>query len=134
MPITVESIENGHILFIVPSERWDMLDVRQAQAKILAHIESVDFIVHSLLDLQHVHRPPSHVIGTHGLNMLHDPRRGYLAIYGASRLLRSICNVLFRMEQFHMFRIFVTREQALDFLHSVIAAEHDTGPLRKSAS
>ncbi len=129
MPAKVEIRENGYVIFTTYKDPWGVSDMEDEYRAVRAHRDSVDHVVHVLLDVSQAHSvPPGLMRARQNPNLTH-PTKGYIAIVGASSLLKTMGEVILRLSHNKEAGFFKTEEDAWTFLRRLLAkAEIEKAP------
>jgi hypothetical protein len=104
-------------------------DITQADVGVLVNelgiiLDNAPRLVHTIIDLSGTRRINDDAVYTYFRSPIPShPRRGRVALVGASFHSQALADVLNRVSQHEMFRVFDSRDQAHDFL-----LKHDTPP------
>ncbi len=122
MPIKLELIEEGHILWFQIDGTWTSTEIADAKEKTQRVYREAQHTIHALVDLRHaqVNVPllmaSRQVIGGELL-----PNAGQIAIIGVSRMLRMVAEPILRMADSTGSVIFFgTIEEAKAYLKQLI--------------
>ncbi len=125
MPYEVRWEQRPHIIYFKLAGIVSEADVMGAidQAITLAQ-EVPETKVHTLVDPQEIERLPSlPVMGREIRRLLAEsPNRGPSTIFGVSRLVRFMLEMLMKVTPLRV-KVFDTRQEALEFIQQMIASE-----------
>src|SRR5258708_13684004 len=98
MPITMHTIENGHILHTKFSDPWTLVDVQNVYAIEQAYRDESKFIMHTFIDITDLHKiqPSTLTIGRRSPTFTH-PRHGHIVIVGTSAFAQALLQTLVRV-------------------------------------
>jgi hypothetical protein len=124
MPIIQELRENGHILFVKFSDPWTVaeLEVRYTEDREIRDVSR--FLVHSLVDVTELRYLPSGFIPVaRRTPAFTHPKRGEVAVVGASIFVQRIAEVLILVTRAASLKFFRSHDEALVYLRQVIRKE-----------
>ncbi len=124
MPISFTIREEGHVFYLVFVDPWTKEDLLKLYEQEQHHIEQSPFQVHSLVNLfqaQHFVQGTLRISRHRG--GMDDPRRGRVAVVGASNFLRNLTELIFRTARSNRLRFFVTEDDAWAYLRQIIREE-----------
>ncbi len=123
MPVTNKLCENGHILYRVVSDPWNVDDLFDADEQMRMHYDHAGHKVHLLVNASNVHRiPPAVYRLGHGMTITH-PNGGQVGLVGATSMARRLAETVFRIAHFDRARFFDREEEAWAYLRRVVAEE-----------
>jgi hypothetical protein len=119
MPVTAESIENGHILKYTVTDPWTMEDVTAATRLGKQIYDASPHLVHVLVDVSQTRRIPRGFMGIRHVPDLKHPNSGHIAVVGAAGLMRAAAELLGYFVPGGKSRCFDTEADALAWLLSL---------------
>jgi hypothetical protein len=122
MPITLEPIENGHVLLYTFTDPWQVDDLTVFYAKVNGYLDETTYAVHSMADLRASKGlvPQGMLRARSGLNLSH-PNNGYVVVVGVTGLARQVAELLFTVANFDRIKFFDNMDEALQFLRLAIS-------------
>jgi hypothetical protein len=124
MPVTVEIIENGHIMSYAITNPWTMNEFTATYPDARAYLDRAPFRVHSLVRLERVGvRPPANVLRVREHPSFSNKNGGYVVFCGAPTLAKALTGTALQIAQFQRFRFVDTPDAGLQFLREIIAQE-----------
>ena len=123
MPVTVNIVEGGHVIEVRISDPWTTEELLAVQSVTRPHRASVDFPVHSLLNVRGTWNVPPGVLRGRHMPAFSSSSRGYIAVVGGGGLVRMMFDVVRRLVNFERVSYFQTDEEAWAFLRQLIAEE-----------
>jgi hypothetical protein len=124
MPITLEIRENGHILYYVYTDPWQIIDMNTTIKIAEAHYNRVNFKVHSIINLSGSRQVPQGLIhARRSVSTLKHPNNGNAIIFGASNLIKTLGDVLIKLVRYDRVNFFDTEEQAWTHARKLIGGE-----------
>src|SRR5258708_17571894 len=129
MPVTLRICEDGHVFHYVYTDPWDLRELLRLDAEqVRPHLESVNYKVHSVVDLRGSHEMPSGILRTRVmLAGMRHPNSGVAAVVGASQFVRVLNEVVTRLSRFDRGAFFETEDQAWNYIRDLIAKERQSG-------
>ena len=125
MPVTLQWLEEGHILEYRMVGRVTAVEMRQALEEEKQFYGATENTVHVLLDVSELVGPPGNPIAITRHSALMTPQRGHLAYVGASATVRTITDILSRFSGRRDHSFHETRESAIARLRQAVAEEAD---------
>jgi hypothetical protein len=124
MPVTMELRENGHVASYVFSEPWQTKDLTSLYANDIAHRDSVNFLVHTFMDVSAIKNIPIDIIrARQGAPAFTHQKSGQLVMIGAKMLARRSAEMIFRLAHYERAKFFDTEEQGWAYIRQVIETE-----------
>ena len=123
MPIKNELIENGHVLLSVYETPWGLEDLVGFNALAAKHYAQATHKIHLLIDARQMGTIPYGVLRSRAYSHFTHPRSGAIAVVGASTIARALAETVLRLAHFDRAKFFMTQEEALEYLRTVIARE-----------
>ena len=124
MPVTLESREDGHILYVKMTDPLDLRDMDAKYKEELAFRNTSNFTMHTVVDVSQLKKiPPSVLTVARRSPTLTHPRHGHLALVGAVAFLEALMGALQRIVRFSKIKFCKTEEEAMVYLRKVIADE-----------
>ena len=123
MPVSMEIRENGRVVFYQYRDPFNLHELNALYLQDENHRNSVDFLVHTVLDMSGVKNLPQGIIGARvGSPVLVHPRSGVIVVVGAGPLSQSIAGVVLRLtrKQAHFFK---TESEGWDFVRKHLEKE-----------
>jgi hypothetical protein len=122
MPSTMEMREDGHVLFIRITDPWSVEEfANQSYGPTQAYYDKAEHLVHTIICLD-AKKTPDHLLkGRRGAPALSHPNAGQLVIVGASPLLRSLIEVMYKLSGFTRGEFFANEDEAWRYLRQIIA-------------
>jgi hypothetical protein len=123
MPVTNKLAEDGHILYRVVSDPWQVEDLLCADEQVRVHYDHAEHKVHLLVNVSDVHRIPPAVFRLgRGMTITH-PNSGHIILVGATTLTRRLSETVFRIAKFDRAHFFDVEEDAWTYLRQIVADE-----------
>jgi hypothetical protein len=117
MPILYSLREHGHIEHVIISEPWTLQDLIIVYKQRKDAFDNALHKIHSLVDIRTVTTIPLGVISFTVKNSLErHPNFGFMAIVGASRLLRGVADTLLQLAHYDRATYFDMESEAWAFL------------------
>ena len=124
MPVTVEIIENGHIMSYAITNPWTMSEFTVTYPDAKAYFDRAPFRVHSLVRLEFVGaRPPPNVLRIREHPSFSHPNAGYVVFCGAPALAKVLTGAALQIVQFNRFRFVDSPDAGFQFLREIMAQE-----------
>lgn len=125
MPVTLELIEDGHILRLMINQPWDMNDFVATFPQTTAYLDAATHTLHSVVNIEGATRDPRGVLRVRHQPAFKHPRGGYIAFCGAIPLARTLTETAMRLIRFKNYKFFHTEAEGMAFLRELIANEHN---------
>lgn len=120
MPVNIQfSEDRRYIIYTIddPVKIEDLLESYETERE---YRDSVDYVVHSIVDMSDIKRiPPNWLTAKAGPGLTH-PRSGEMVLVGISRGLRIIINTIFRITRYNKMKFFDTRAEADAYMQQLI--------------
>jgi hypothetical protein len=124
MPVTVEIIENGHVMSYSITNPWTLNEFTATYPDAKAYLDRAPFRVHSLVGLEFVgRRPPPNVLRVREHPSFSHENGGYVVFCGAPTLAKALTGAALQIAQFKRFRFVDTPDAGLQFIREIIAHE-----------
>ena len=123
MPVTMDLRENGHVLYVVVSDPWNMADIERITGETGGGIRLSSHPIHMLVNVQRARHIPKGLLTNARNPVFRLPTMGQFVIVGSTPLLRGITQTVFRIAGFRRGHFFDSEGQALAYLRQVIAGE-----------
>jgi hypothetical protein len=124
MPVSLELLENGHIVFYKIEPPWTALELTSLYPREKTIRDTAPYLVHAMYDIRAVKELPPGALGTrHGAPTLEHKNSGQIALVGSQSLARVIAQTIIRLGHITRAHFFDTDEEALAYLRKVIADE-----------
>ena len=133
MPATLETREDGRVQFFSISDPFSLPELTSLYPADDAYRNSVNFTVHTLIDLTALKHLPSGILGTRtGAPILSHPRSGQIVLTGAVPLAKALGEMIARLTRINQTKVnfFRTVDEGWDFLRHYI--EEDAKKLNVS--
>src|SRR5262249_15112248 len=86
--------------------------------------DAAAYVIHTIYDIRGIKRIPLGVISTrHGSPTLEHKNSGQIALVGAQTITKTLAETIIRLSHVTKARFFDTKEEALDYLRQISAAE-----------
>ncbi len=129
MAVNFTLLEEGRIEYFVFSEPWTIQDLMLLRAQRKQYLDEAAYKVHTLVDVRHIKKiPPGLIPYACKSPIISHNNTGYTAIVGASRLVRSVSELVCRSVGYHRIIFFETEADALEFLRQHISQEPPVDP------
>jgi hypothetical protein len=123
MPAHLEVKEDDRVLHYTVSEPWTLNDMLELNRQARDVYEAANHKVHVLVNVSAVGNvPPGFVRARSNPDFTH-PNAGYIAVVGASLLIRSMSDLILRLARFNRLTFFDTEDAAWAYLHKVMDSE-----------
>src|SRR5262245_3205018 len=123
MPVTLDLLENGRVMYFTFSDPWVVSQVTDLYPRSNAYLNSATRKLHTFADVRPARRIPSGLLNLrYGPDWTH-PNSGQITILGASPLLRTFAKIVFRLSGFERIGFFDSEEEAWAYLRQLIADE-----------
>ena len=120
MPVNVQfSEDRRYIIYTIddPVKIEDLLESYETERE---YRNSVDYVVHSIVDMSDIKRiPPNWLTAKAGPGLTH-PHSGEMVFVGISRGLRIILNTIFRITRYNKMKFFDTRAEADAYMQQLV--------------
>jgi hypothetical protein len=126
LPATVELREDGHVIYFMVTEPWTLDDLIAVNQKAAIWVEYADHTVHLLGNAERIEQMPDGIMSIHRVAPVSHPNSGYVAIVGASALVKSFTIDVLRLANFSRLKFFDEEDSAWAFLRDTI--EQESGP------
>jgi hypothetical protein len=126
MPVTLQNVENGHVLYIVISDPWNIEEIAQLQPATSTAIADASHKVHSMVVVQTRKIPGGLLQVRPTPRGLARPNNGQIVIVGAPKYLEAIAEAMFKLAHFTRSTFYDNESDAWAYLHKIIAEEHDS--------
>jgi hypothetical protein len=125
MPVTINFIEDGHIIHIVIGDPWKVSEIIAIYPLVEAALNKVHYKIHTLADVSKTRQTPSNIFKTRlaSANYSHS-NTGIIAVVGASPMIKVFAETLFWLARYDRARFFTTYDDALNHIREVIAGEN----------
>lgn len=124
MSIQLEPRENGHVLYYTFTDPWSAAEIGPRTMEAARYCGEARFKVHSIFDLRASKNIPTGVINARrDIAVLNHPNAGYTAIVGATRLARSVADILKNLIRFDRMLFFDSADEAWTFIRQAITSE-----------
>ena len=128
MPVTMEIVENGRVIVYKYREPFNLRDLNPLYDQDQEYRDTVDFKVHTILDMEGVKKLPDGILGARiGSPVLSHKRSGVIVVVCAESLAKAVANVVLRISRKEA-KFFNTAEEGWVFLRQYI------GPTTANAS
>jgi hypothetical protein len=121
MPISVEPVEGGHILYIAVTDPTNAHDISDLLGYTRAYLDNASSTIHFLADVSQLKRPPKGLELRH-LHSFDHPRRGSYAIVGANKIVSALAIHTMKLFRYSRFAFFDSVDEAADYLYERVAA------------
>ena len=132
MPISLELVEDGHILYYVYSDPWTVEDLTSLTPRVMDYYNQASHKIHTLGDATKLRQVPPGALRVRSVPNLSHPNSGDIAIAGASLLVETISTTIFRLVHFNRVKFFQNADEAWAYLRTVIAEEAVTKAATRS--
>jgi hypothetical protein len=124
MPVSMESRENGRVVFIVLSDPWNTGDLRSLLQQITVYLRDVYPLAHMFVDLSGARVIPPDVLQ----QIFEDlrsfrPDRGEVILVGATRAMQLLGELVFRLFHLGSIRFLDSQAAAWALLEELMAGE-----------
>ena len=123
MPVTFELQDNGSLMYWKIADPWTLNELVGYYKEAETVLDNAPHMVHSLVDVQHVHHIPAGVLSARYVTTWHHPRSGQTTIIGATPLIRAMLETLFQVVRFNRVRFFNDEADARNYLLQLINLE-----------
>jgi hypothetical protein len=124
MSIKMESLEEGHILYVTITDPWTVAEMEAMYVKETALRDESKFVMHTLINVSNMRKlPPGLISIARRTPSLTHPRRGHMVVVGATAFAQAITETLVRITRALQTRFFKTEDEAINYLRTVIASE-----------
>lgn len=128
MPIRVEVLENGRVLYYVVSDPWTVSDLLEAFASDRKHRDEFAKLhpglkIHIMADIRQAKAIVPGILRAREAPSLKHPTAGEGIVIGATPAMKAISDVVQRLAHQDKASFFDTEEDALTFVRGVIARE-----------
>ncbi len=128
MPVTFEVRENGRVACYVVSDPWVTNDLTSLYPQDAAHRDSVNFPVHTFMDLTGVNKIPVDVIhARQDAPAFIHANSGQFVVVGANALARRTVETIFRLGHFERARFFDKATEGWNYLRRMIQSDGHRG-------
>jgi hypothetical protein len=128
MPVTLELVENGRVMFFTFTDPWDTQELMALYPRSAAYLDQAKHKLHTLTDVRNARRLPSRVLDLRrGPDWAH-PNSGHVAIVGAITLVTVFAQTIFKLTRFERVQFFNTMDDAWAFLRKAMADEDSQPP------
>jgi hypothetical protein len=121
MSISVESIEEGRILYITVIDPITADQLTELLTTTKTYLDNASSTVHFLADISQFKRAPKGLELRH-MHSFNHPRRGDYAIVGANKIIRALAEHTLKMFRYSRFAFFDTLEEAAEYLYERVEA------------
>ena len=127
MPINLELIEDGYILWFRIEGSWEPREVAPVKEKTQRTFKEAKHTIHALVDLERASvnlpllKATQQLIGGEQL-----PNTGHIAIVGVPRMIRMVAEPILRATSKEPISFFGSLEEAKNFLRRQIAPKQGT--------
>jgi hypothetical protein len=122
MPVELTFLENGRVAYYKMTEPWNVQAVTALYARDAEYRDSVEFKVHTIIDLTEIRRVPATILASRaGSPALQHPRRGHTLVVGAPAQLKTLIEVITRVARFDDAHLMDTLDEGWAYLREVIA-------------
>lgn len=120
MPVTMEMQRDGRLMVWKFHHPWTVAEVSAHYDQVKALMDNSPCLIHSLVDLRDMKTIPSGALGLRKTSTWDHPRSGYTVFLGGSAFAQSMINTLFRVVRFERIKFFLTEQDALTYVDSLI--------------
>ncbi len=127
MPINIELGDDGYILYYTIRDPWTIQDLMEAYQKELQLRDSVDHIVHSIVDFTNTHQIPKNWLQAKQGPGLTHPRAGEMLIVGISPAVKILFDTILRISHFGKGRLklFSSLSEAQGYILPALPGKED---------
>jgi hypothetical protein len=126
MPVDVQLSENKRHLVYTITDPLKIEELLEAYQREKALRDSIPYTLHSIVDMSQVKNiPASWLTAKAGPGLTH-PRAGMLLMVGLSPGIQMIVKVIMQVMRFTRVKSFKTRDEANEFLQTLLADETQT--------
>jgi len=113
--------EGGHVFLFVLTDPWTLEELNLKLSQDAEIRDSAKHTIHAIVDLSGIKEIPIGLMSTHKSPDLTHPTRGYVVVVGATPLLASLSQTIFRVAGFRQYVFKADLEAGLEFLRETIA-------------
>ncbi len=123
MPVTLELRESGRVLYYTFTDPWEVGELIALYPQSLAYLRGASNTICTLADVRRARRIPSGLLNLRfGPDWSH-PNGGPIVVVGASSLLRTFANIVFRLSGFERTKFFDSEAEAWAYVWSVLTGQ-----------
>ena len=125
MPVSLDILEQGHVFAVHISDPWTTEELIAIQGRTRPHRASVDFPVHSLLNVKATRTVPPGILRARHMPAFSAQGTAYIAVVGGGGLARMMFELVRRLVNFDRVEYFDDETEGLAYLRRLIAAEQN---------
>jgi hypothetical protein len=120
----LEIYESGHIIYYKFADPWTVAEAVATFDKDKIHRDSVNFKVHTLINLCDMHAVPPKILSVRfGSPALSHPNSGHIAVFGAQPIVRTFADAVLLLTHFDRAKFFSTEDEAWAYIRQIMAKE-----------
>src|SRR5215467_10874218 len=117
MPVTLNLIEDGHIIHITITDPWKTSEITTLYPLVEATLNKAHYKIHTLADVSQTKQAPGNIFKSRLANANYShPNTGVIAIVGASPVVKVMAETLFWLARYERARFFATYDEGLHFI------------------
>ncbi len=125
MPVNVRISDDHNYLVYTMTDPLDMGQLLEAYRLEKQHRDSVDHVMHSIIDMSNLRRiPPNWLLAKAGPGMTH-PRSGELLFVGVSVGIKIVVETVLKIMRYQRIRFFNTRQEADAYMSVLLNRSQD---------
>ena len=124
MPVSMEIRENGHVIYFLVTDPWQVSELAPLYAEENSYRDTVNFKVHTFLNFSQVNHIPTQIMSAkRGAPDPTHPSSGVIILVGAKSFVKIMLEVILRLTHFERVRLFDTEAEGWAFTRQIIAEE-----------
>ena len=123
MPIQLDLQENGRVLYVKVTDPFTAQDFNTSIKEQLPYYDNATNVLHQLINFSQVKKLPRNILAiSNSIPAVVHPNRGHLVVIGANPFMQTMGEII-RVMSVNVIKFVATDEEALDYIHKVIARE-----------